>query len=221
MNIQKSINKIVRERERRKNKFTRLRNVLVLITTLLLGIFIGVFFMQSDFSITGFASGVLPTVGGNSGSWGTILNNYLSQEHTSTGGHKNVTVEGDLNVSGLIRGNNWTNVSITESQISDLHTWNSTNSSYRTLDNLTFEGDVNVTGNLSVTNNLSVGGNLNVTGEINSTGLSVDGNGNFTGNVTISGNIKSPNWKVTQVFNIKLGVYQLQVLHLQLMGEHY
>ncbi len=118
--------------------------------------------MQSDFSITGFASGALPTVG-ESG-WGTILNNYLSQEHTVEGGHSNIT------------STNWTNVTVTSSQITNFNesvwelagngtlmltsNWNSTNSSYRTLDNLTFEGDVNVSGNLNVTGNLTVNGNI-------------------------------------------------------------
>lgn len=29
----------------------------------------------------------LPTVGGDNGNWGTILNNYLTTEHTTTGTH--------------------------------------------------------------------------------------------------------------------------------------
>lgn len=29
----------------------------------------------------------LPTVGGDSGNWGTVLNDYLNAEHTSTGTH--------------------------------------------------------------------------------------------------------------------------------------
>lgn len=30
---------------------------------------------------------VLPTVGGDNGTWGTVLNAYLQTEHTSTGTH--------------------------------------------------------------------------------------------------------------------------------------
>ena len=49
------------------------------------------------FYITGFAAR-LPTIGGDSGNWGTVLNEFLQAEHTSTGGHKNVTVNGSLTV---------------------------------------------------------------------------------------------------------------------------
>ncbi len=131
MNIQKSINKIVRERESKKRKYERVRKVLILVTTLFLGIFIGSFFLQSDFSITGFASGALPTIGESN--WGTILNNYLLQEHTTNGTHGNVTAEnlnvsGNFNLSGdLIAGNsnlfvNSTNVGIgTTSPVANLH----------------------------------------------------------------------------------------------------
>jgi len=110
-----------------------------------------------NFSLTGYvAEGRLPTVGGDSGNWGTILNTYLQQEHDVNGSHRNVTVNGylnvtgDVNVSGIVRSNNWSNVSITESQISDLQ-------SYRTNDNLTFVGNVNITGNLTISGNISDG----------------------------------------------------------------
>ncbi len=160
MNIQKSINKIVRERERRKNKFTRFRKVLVLITTLFLGIFIGSFFLQSDFSITGFASGALPTVGGSSGSWGTVLNNYLEQEHTSTGGHKNVTVEGDLNVSGNLEvggnGNFTGNLTIGDKITFRLG---------EVIDNIV-DGIIQITGGLNITDVLILNPQINPTTSI-------------------------------------------------------
>ena len=58
-------------------------------------------FAPVDFSITGFAAdGRLPTIGSDGGNWGTVLNNYLQQEHTINGSHKNVSVAGYLNVSG-------------------------------------------------------------------------------------------------------------------------
>ncbi len=156
MNIHKSIQKIVRRRELQREKTARIKTILILATVLFIGIFIGNIFLENNFSITGLVTGNLPDVGDSN--WGTILNNYLLQEHTSTGAHKNVTVAGDLNVSGIIRSDNWTNVSITESQISNLHVWNATNSSYRTLDNLTFEGNGNFTGNLTIGGNLSIEG---------------------------------------------------------------
>ena len=186
MNIQKSINKIVREREIEKKR--RIKSIIALAVVLFIGIFIGNIFLDNDFSITGLVTGNLPDVGDSN--WGTILNNYLLQEHTNTGAHGNIT------------SNNWTNVSITESQISDLQ-------SYRTLDNLTFVGDGNFTGNLSVgdkitfrlgevidnlvdgwitiTGGLNVVGDLDVSGEINSTGLNIVGNVDVTGNITTGG----------------------------------
>jgi len=102
MKIHNSIQKIISKREARKKR--RIKYTIILFFVFFIGIFIGNIFVQNDFSITGLvASGVLPTVGGDAGNWGTVLNNYLLQEHTSTGGHKNVNVEGDLNASGSIR----------------------------------------------------------------------------------------------------------------------
>ncbi len=140
MNINYTLKKIIRRRELQREKITRIRRIVILLSVFFVGIFIGNIFTQNDFSITGLVTGALPDVGDSN--WGTILNNYLLQEHTTTGSHKNVTVEGD------IKADNWTNVSITESQISDLQ-------SYRTLDNLTFVGDGNFTGNLNVIGNLT------------------------------------------------------------------
>ena len=100
MSIHNSIQKIRIRRELQEERNSRIKTFVALAAMLFIGIFIGNFFVGNDFSITGYATGALPTVGGDSGNWGTILNNYLSQEHTITGGHKNVTVEGDLNVSG-------------------------------------------------------------------------------------------------------------------------
>ena len=185
MNIHNSIQKIRIKRELQKERTARIKSFVALAVVLLLGIFIGNLFTQNtNFSITGYATGALPTVGGDSGNWGTVLNNYLSQEHTEEGAHKNVTVSGSLNVSGIIRSDNWTNVSITESQISGF-------GNYRTLDNLTFVGDGNFTGNLSIGDKITfrlgeiidnlidgwiqVTGSLNVSNDINVVGnLKVD-----------------------------------------------
>ncbi len=204
MNIHNSLKKIVREREIEKKR--RIKSIIALAAVLFIGIFIGNIFTQNDFSITGLVTGNLPDVGDSN--WGTILNNYLLQEHTSTGAHRNVTVEGDLNVSGIIRSDNWTNVSITGSQVSD-------DGTYRTLNNLTFVGDGNFTGNLSigdkitfrlgevidnlvdgylrVTGSLNVTNDINVVGEINSTGLNVEGNVNITGNLSVGESIEASN----------------------------
>ncbi len=46
----------------------------------------------------------LPTVGGDSGNWGGILNRFLLFEHTPNGSHKNVSVDGTLEVSGEVNG---------------------------------------------------------------------------------------------------------------------
>ncbi len=101
MNIHNSLKKIIARKDLQKKRYERIRRIVILLSVFFVGIFIGNLFTQNpNFSITGFATGALPTVGGDSGNWGTVLNNYLSQEHTSTGGHKNVTIEGDLNVSG-------------------------------------------------------------------------------------------------------------------------
>ncbi len=82
MNIHNSIQKIVREREIEKKR--RIKSTIALAAILFIGIFIGNFFNQNaNFSITGLVTGNLPDVGDSN--WGTILNNYLLQEHTSTG----------------------------------------------------------------------------------------------------------------------------------------
>ena len=39
-----------------------------------------------------------PTVGGDSGTWGTVLNDYLNAEHTANGTHRNVTIQDQLTV---------------------------------------------------------------------------------------------------------------------------
>jgi len=100
MNIEKILQKIAIERE--KKKLEGLRRIIILISVLLIGIFIGNFFVQDiNLPLTGFAaSGSLPTIGGSTNTWGTVLNNFLSQEHTSTGAHKNVTIQGSLDVNG-------------------------------------------------------------------------------------------------------------------------
>ncbi len=41
----------------------------------------------------------LPTVSGDSGAWGTVLNNFLLLEHTQNGTHRNVTIAGDLTIT--------------------------------------------------------------------------------------------------------------------------
>jgi hypothetical protein len=45
----------------------------------------------------------LPIVNSDLDTWGTILNNFLTAQHTNNGTHKNVTVDGYLNVTGVIR----------------------------------------------------------------------------------------------------------------------
>ncbi len=40
----------------------------------------------------------LPIVGSDSGSWGTVLNNFLTAEHTQNGTHSNVTVSGNVGI---------------------------------------------------------------------------------------------------------------------------
>ncbi len=47
----------------------------------------------------------LPTVGGDSDVWGTILNNYLLTEHDVNGSHTNITATG-INVTGTFLINN-------------------------------------------------------------------------------------------------------------------
>ncbi len=136
MNINYSLKKIRKIREIERERSAKIKTFVALLAVLFIGIFIGNIFTQNDFSITGLITGNLPDVGDSN--WGTILNNYLLQEHTAEGGHGNIT------------SNNWTNVSITENQISDLK-------SYRTLNNLTFVGDVNVTGDTNLTGNLTLG----------------------------------------------------------------
>src|SRR3989344_3143252 len=43
-----------------------------------------------------------PTVGGDSGTWGTVLNDYLNAEHTANGTHRNVTIQDQLTVIGNV-----------------------------------------------------------------------------------------------------------------------
>ena len=54
----------------------------------------------------------LPTVGSDSGGWGTILNNFLTAEHTINGTHRNVTIEGDLIVNNSVLYVNGSNGSV-------------------------------------------------------------------------------------------------------------
>ena len=44
----------------------------------------------------------LPIVGGESNNWGGVLNSYLLVEHTENGTHKNLTVTGYVNISGVL-----------------------------------------------------------------------------------------------------------------------
>src|SRR3989338_2257057 len=41
----------------------------------------------------------LPIVSGDSGAWGTVLNNFLLLEHTQNGTHRNITIAGDLTMT--------------------------------------------------------------------------------------------------------------------------
>src|SRR3989344_7328187 len=44
----------------------------------------------------------LPTIGGDEGSWGTVLNSFLSRQHAPDGTHGNVTAD-SLNVTGEVK----------------------------------------------------------------------------------------------------------------------
>lgn len=153
--------KVIEEYERNQNNL-KVPLTILLIISILFGIFIGTILIQDDFSLTGFvAEGRLPTVGGDSGNWGTVLNNFLSQEHTQNGSHKNISVAGYLNVSG--------DVNISGSLDIDK--------------NLTV-GNANVTGNLSVDDNLNVTGNVGIKGN-----LTIDGDASVIGNLTLGDKI--------------------------------
>ncbi|MCP6719697.1 MAG: hypothetical protein KJI71_05810 [Patescibacteria group bacterium] len=159
MNINYSIQKIRRHRELQGEKSRRIKNFVALAVVLFIGIFIGSFFVGNEISLTGYVTGNLPDVGESN--WGTILNNYLLQEHTTNGTHGNVTAE-NLNVSGNF--NLIGNLSVGDKITFRLG---------EIIDNIV-DGFITITGG------------LNVSGEINSTGLNVNGNINLTGNLTDS-----------------------------------
>ncbi len=167
MNIHNSIKKIIARKDLERKKYERIKRIVILLSVLFIGIFIGNIFLENNFSITGLVTGNLPDVGDSN--WGTILNNYLLQEHTTTGAHGDIT------------SNNWTNVSITESQISDLQ-------SYRTLNNLTFVGNANVTGNLTLGDKITFAFG-EVIDNLVSGFIKITGNLNVTNNAIINGNL--------------------------------
>ncbi len=153
MNIHNSIQKIRIRRELQEERYAKIKSFVALAAMLFIGIFIGNIFTQNtNFSITGLVTGNLPDVGDSN--WGTILNNYLLQEHTTTGAHGNVSVSGDLNVTG--------NVNVTGNlTIGDKITFRLG----EVIDNLV-NGFIRVTGSLNVTNDINVVGDLNVAGRI-------------------------------------------------------
>jgi len=68
----------------------------------LLGIILCTIVLSSIISVEGAN---LPTVGGDTDTWGTILNNYLRSEHDINGSHTNITAT-KINVTGDLIVNN-------------------------------------------------------------------------------------------------------------------
>jgi predicted acyltransferase (DUF342 family) len=110
----------------------------------------------------------LPTVGGDSGTWGDVLNAYLNVSHNSTG-HLN---------DDIILSNQIINGTIADIDISD--TTNLTLGEKITftlgeaIDNLV-DSWIRVTGNTNITNNLYVGEDINFTGLIYGNGSQLTG----------------------------------------------
>lgn len=146
----------------------------------------------------------LPTVGGDSDTWGTILNEYLSKLAGENATDLNQTMVNGTNIYGSsINTTHIIDGTITDADISD--TTNLTLGEKITfalgeiIDNIV-DGWIRLTGNVNVTSNLNVMGDVNFTGLIYGngsqlTGISggiwtnVSGTATYEDNVNVTGNL--------------------------------
>ncbi len=191
-------NKLIENFGKQEKSILKSPATLAVVLALIFAVFFALFiFAPFDFSFTGFvAEGRLPTIGEDSGNWGTILNEYLQQEHTTNGSHRNVSISGYLNVSGdaNVTGNVKVDGNLTIGRDANV------SGNLSVGDNLNVTGDIGVIGNLTLGDKITfrleevidniVDSWIQVTGNLNVTeNLVVNKNVNITGNLSVLGNV--------------------------------
>jgi len=133
----------------------------------------------------------LPTVNGDSGTWGNILNEFLNVSHNGTGEIKNDSIGSLQIINGTITDidiSNTTNLTLGEKI---------TFTFGEIIDNIVngwirVTGGLNVTEDINVVRNVSVGGNLTVVGNVTA--------GYFIGSINAS-DVQNAPW-LTTIINI-------------------